>query len=89
MQVKLGLFRGLKSELNCPVDTDSVHVALLSVITDIKYNVTLLTWAQIPLSNSCLFFFFKPLTSKGAFLVSNALPASPFLTSNNLLAFWI
>lgn len=65
MQVKLGLFRGLKSELNCPVDTDSVHVALLSVITDIKYNVTLLTWAQIPLSKSCLFFFFQATDLQG------------------------
>jgi len=66
MQVKLGLFRELESELSCPVDTETAHVALLSAVIEMKYSAMLQTWALIPHITFCLFLlFFKPLTSKG------------------------
>lgn len=85
MQVELGLFRELKSELSCPVDTDTAHVALLSAVIEIKYSAVLQTWALIPHITFCPFLlFFKPLTSKvmGVFLIHDTFLAFLFLTNN-------
>lgn len=72
MQVKLSFFIEFKSELSCPVDIHSVHVVLLSAITEMKYSVPLQTWALIPHISSPLFSLFMLLSSKGASLVELA-----------------